>query len=134
MAIRLQIALPATTDILRRAREEVVTIAETDGAAKSVTDEVQLAVNEAVTNVLRHAYANGEGTLELGVGSNGHELTVVVRDWGKGFDPTHEGLGLRIIARCTKRYMIAASPGGGTEVVMTFDLRPGDEHPAGSQS
>jgi anti-sigma regulatory factor (Ser/Thr protein kinase) len=122
VALRLDVSLPARSSHLRRAREEVVRVAEAEGASAGVVDDVKLCVNEAVANAIRHAYRGEPGEVEIGVGANDDELTVVVRDWGRGFDPKHEGLGLRIIGRCTKRFLVAAVPDGGTELVMTFDL------------
>lgn len=122
MGIRLDVLLPASASSLRLARDEVVQIAEEEGADEALVNDIKLCVSEAFANAVRYAYRGGPGDIELGVGSNGRELTVVVRDWGRGFDPKREGLGLKIIARCTSRHLIASVPGGGTEVVMTFDL------------
>ena len=88
-------------------------------------NDVRLCVNEAVVNAMRHGYRGTLGDVEIGIGATREELTVVVRDWGRGYEQTREGLGLRIIGRCTKGYRIAGLPDGGTEVVMTFDLIDG---------
>jgi two-component sensor histidine kinase len=134
-ALRLAISLPARSKQLRRARRRVVTIAGEQGATQAVCEDVGLCVHEAVVNVIQHGYLQGEGRVEIGVGCDGNELMVVVRDWGRGFDgePPRDGLGLRIINRCTKQYAIAPAPDRGTEAVMLFDLTGTEDASAGSR-
>ena len=55
-----------------------------------VTDTLQLAVHEAYTNVVRHAYAgcaNGRIEIELTLERSSHRLTVDLYDTGQPFDP-----------------------------------------------
>ena len=52
---------------------------------------VQLSVDEACTNIIKHAYSNkGEGAIAIRciLSNNGEKLTVHIMDWGKPFDPT----------------------------------------------
>jgi anti-sigma regulatory factor (Ser/Thr protein kinase) len=48
---------------------------------------VQLATEEACSNVLVHAYAGKPGRLEVEVVEEPEGIQVVVRDWGTAFDP-----------------------------------------------
>src|SRR5688572_25206443 len=50
--------------------------------------EIELALTEALANVIEHAYkgANGEN-IELGVGIDGEVVRITVRDWGEYLDP-----------------------------------------------
>ena len=57
------------------------------GADSSIVDRVQLAMDEAVTNVIKHAYAGGSGKLRVSMKSEGDELIITLTDWGKPFDP-----------------------------------------------
>ena len=100
----------------------MVEVALAEGASAAVVADIKLCVNEAVANAIRHGYRGRQGEVEISVGANAKELTVVVRDWGRGFDAKHEGLGFRIIDRCTKRFLVSAAPDGGTEAVMVFAL------------
>ena len=51
--------------------------------------QLRLGIQEMVTNVVRHAYRDGEsGLLDLELGFEGGELVVVLRDRGMPFDPT----------------------------------------------
>lgn len=61
--------------------------------AGCITDEgllykVKMAVDEACTNVLEHAYEGEEGRLEVHAQCTPSRLNIEIRDWGKAFDPT----------------------------------------------
>ena len=48
----------------------------------------QLAVDEACTNIIEHAYeGEGRGSIELQCDTNAGELTIIIEDQGKPFDP-----------------------------------------------
>jgi len=49
--------------------------------------KVQLVIDEAATNVIKHAYSGGEGLLKLSVGLSNSDLIIVLKDKGKPFDP-----------------------------------------------
>jgi anti-sigma regulatory factor (Ser/Thr protein kinase) len=91
-----------------------------------VVEAVALAVTEAVTNVVKHAY--GPGALERGIwleGSVADELLeITVSDRGLGFrDSTCSGLGvgLSIIADMSAELTIDQGA-EGTELRMRFPL------------
>lgn len=48
---------------------------------------VQLAVDEASTNIIKYAYGEKEGLLKLVMELNGDELIITLINWGKPFDP-----------------------------------------------
>lgn len=48
---------------------------------------LELAVDEACTNVIMHAYNARGGQLEIKIDTAGDWVEVVIRDWGKAFDP-----------------------------------------------
>lgn len=53
--------------------------------------QVQLAVEEAVVNVMNYAYPEGRnGFVTIKVMSDGHELRIVIIDSGRAFDPTRK--------------------------------------------
>ena len=55
----------------------------------TVAGQVQLAVEEAVVNVMSYAYPEkGQGFVTIKAMSDGHELRLVVIDSGVAFDPT----------------------------------------------
>jgi serine/threonine-protein kinase RsbW len=49
---------------------------------------LQLAVDEACSNVVNHAYGGSGGLIEITIEPVGESLQVIVRDWGQAFDPS----------------------------------------------
>ena len=50
--------------------------------------EVQLAVDEACTNIIKYGYTDETGTIDIICCTRNGELVVVIKDEGKPFDPT----------------------------------------------
>lgn len=50
--------------------------------------QVQLAVDEASTNIIKYAYGEKEGLLKLVMELNADEMVITLINWGKPFDPT----------------------------------------------
>jgi anti-sigma regulatory factor (Ser/Thr protein kinase) len=126
------LTLPPIPDNVPVVRHALRGMLESCGLEASATADVLLAVTEACTNVVVHAYPDSaaEGrTMEIEADWQGdHELTVVVRDRGRGFSPRVDspglGLGLPVIAALTHRVELRETHGGGTEVAMDFVLSP----------
>lgn len=58
------------------------------GLAEREADDVELAVDEAVTNVIEHAYqGNPSGIIHITCALRKNEFVVEIRDDGKPFDP-----------------------------------------------
>ena len=52
------------------------------------TFQVQLAVNEACTNIIEYAYSgDSEKPIKILCSMSGNDLVIEIRDWGKPFDP-----------------------------------------------
>jgi serine/threonine-protein kinase RsbW/stage II sporulation protein AB (anti-sigma F factor) len=87
--------------------------------------DIRLAVSEAATNAVVHAYREAEGTLVLRARVDGRELIVIVSDTGVGLAPRHDspglGLGMPLMASVTSSFSVV-STGSGTEVRMRFSL------------
>ena len=52
------------------------------------TFHIQLAIEEASTNIIKYAYRESEGQLKIIMEINGNELIITLINWGKPFDPT----------------------------------------------
>jgi len=57
-------------------------------ADPATISRVQLAVDEASTNIIKYAYGEKEGLLKLIMELNHDELIITLINWGKPFDPT----------------------------------------------
>jgi anti-sigma regulatory factor (Ser/Thr protein kinase) len=58
------------------------------GAKEKSIAEVQLAVDEACSNIILYAYSGRKGIIKLALELVGDDLIVTIRDKGKPFDPT----------------------------------------------
>jgi anti-sigma regulatory factor (Ser/Thr protein kinase) len=117
-------AVPASVTELRWAARD---FALENGADEGLAGDVMLAVSEAVTNSIKHAYPDCEGEVELVASLAADKtLVVVVRDTGGGFGPTaSEGLGagLMLMGECADKLEVDEGAGGVT-VRMVFHLQP----------
>lgn len=112
-------------------RGAVADVARDLGASDEVLLQINLAVSEAATNAVQHAYRDrapaeaGYVRVVVRVGY-GDSLVVHVHDRGMGLAPRPDspglGLGLCLMAHECARFEIRRSPGGGTEVVLHFQL------------
>jgi anti-sigma regulatory factor (Ser/Thr protein kinase) len=109
-------------------RRELAAFAQRAGMDEDGVGAVRLAVSEAATNAVVHAYRDNQGGLEVRAHVDGGELIVVVRDTGAGLAPRPDspglGLGMPLMASVTSRFQIV-SQGQGTEVHMAFALPDG---------
>jgi serine/threonine-protein kinase RsbW/stage II sporulation protein AB (anti-sigma F factor) len=89
------------------------------------TGPIALAVSEALTNVVVHAYRETEaGDVRVVACDKPDRLVVVVRDYGGGMVPRADspglGLGLPLISTMTDALQIEAADGAGTLLRMHF--------------
>ena len=57
------------------------------GVDEENTYSIRLAVDEAVANIVEHAYGGAGGRLAIQCWSEGRDFYVQLRDWGKPFEP-----------------------------------------------
>ena len=89
------------------------------------TGPIALAVSEALTNVVVHAYRETDvGDVRVVACDKPDRLVVVVRDYGGGMLPRADspglGLGLPLISSMTDALQIEAADGAGTLLRMHF--------------
>jgi serine/threonine-protein kinase RsbW len=83
-----KLTFPGRFDSLVPISEFVRRAAEAAGLDERAVYAVQLAVDEASTNVIEHAYGGkGRGEIEISCCINSDGLTVTLRDHGLHFDP-----------------------------------------------
>lgn len=122
----LNTSYPAVSASVSRARRDVCELARRSGASPEELDAVRLAVSEAVTNVVRHAYRDDSGTVQLTAAAAGGELWVLVADDGDGMEVRTPypglGVGLALISQMADHVTIHHRGTGGVELRMRFDL------------
>jgi len=116
--------MPARAENVALVRHVIGSLAAALRLPEPMIEDVKLAVTEACTNVVRHAYSGSDGPLEVRVEPASECLTVVVTDHGRGIrpDPTSDGagLGLPLIAALTNQLEIEEGPPHGSRVRMSF--------------
>ena len=84
-----KITFDANFDNLDEIREFVGEVARQGGFSDKEIYSIQLAADEASSNIIEHAYAGvGNGKIEIDCNISETELKIVMRDHGKSFDPT----------------------------------------------
>src|SRR4051812_21347410 len=134
VAARAEWELPAEPASVALARGQVRRFAEEQGVGRDDVVDVMLAVTEAVTNAVLHAFVDrAPGTVWVVAATAADELTVTVTDDGRGMQPRADspglGLGLPTIGRLAAFVDLRQPAGGGTELSMTF-ATPGVRGPA----
>jgi len=117
---------PAVPASVPRARHELAEYALQAGVGADHLDRIQLAVSEAVTNAVRHAYPRTNGQVRITATALEEELWILVADEGCGHQApsTDPGLGwgLPLIAKACDYFVLAERSEGGTEARMRFDV------------
>lgn len=117
---------PAAAGSVIRARDAVARLAASAGLRHERLESIRLAVSEAVTNAIEHAYRGGDGVIEFAATIASGELQVVVADRGCGFQTPAKKPGLRwglpLMTYCSDDFLIAERRGGGTDVRMRFKM------------
>lgn len=106
------------------ARKAVETFAVGCGLTERASHDLGLCLNEALANVMRHAYGGRkDGPIVISAECDAAELTVRVRDWGNGVDPstvphqpynplTPGGVGLICLSELLDRMVYTPQPDG----------------------
>lgn len=126
--------IPASPEAVARLRTDVVKHARDLGVDREVCEALRLAVSEALTNIVVHAYVDREpGDMILEAWRDEHDqLAVLISDEGSGLVPRASspglGLGIGIMAQMADGFGISNREGApGTIVSLRFALgRPAD--------
>jgi anti-sigma regulatory factor (Ser/Thr protein kinase) len=121
-------AAEAITANVGEARRRLVAFASEMGADRELQARVALAVSEAATNVVMHAYPDaGLRPLRVAADFEDGDLEVVVADEGVGLRPGRSlglGAGLGIIAECADQFIVRERARTGVELWMRFHVKP----------
>ena len=126
-------ALAPNVHVMRRG---VVAFAARHGASRHAQSDIALAVSEALTNSVVHAFVRQPaGTMGLLAEAAADVLLIRITDDGSGMtsraDSPGMGVGLTLIARLASSVEFRAGPRGkGTELRLSFDV-PGMRQAAG---
>lgn len=107
--------------------------AESLQAGRAAIEDMVQAVDESVTNVIKHGYEGQPGTIDIEVGREGDDLVVRIRDYAPQFDPTTHpspdltlplerrpfgGLGIHLSRECTDAVVYRVAPDGANELTL----------------
>jgi serine/threonine-protein kinase RsbW len=125
----VRLTLPARPENVAVVRHVLGAFAEALHLPLDVVQDMRLAVTEACTNVVRHAYGVSEsGQLDVVIRPEGDVLEVLVTDDGRGIGPSPDtagpGLGLPLIAALADSLEIQHAPRAGSRLAMSFLCRP----------
>jgi serine/threonine-protein kinase RsbW len=129
----VQLTIPSDAKWLTVVRLAVSGVASRLGASFEEVDDIKVAVSEACTNAIDHAFPTeerGQGQICIQCHPGEEEFRIVVEDRGCGFDPAvaevvdetapekRGGLGLFLIQKLMDECEVVSYPGGGTRVTM----------------
>lgn len=122
--------IPSQTDNLELIREFVSRIATKAGLDSDDVNKIELAVDEACANVIKHAYKKDEKhPIDIAIEIDYNKFTVIVTDKGKGFD-------IKKIKTPDMREYLAEMRVGGLGIFLMrslmdevdFDVKPGGKN------
>ena len=125
----VRLTLPAQAENIALVRHVLGAFAEAQRLSPDVVEDMRLAVTEACTNVVRHAYDGDDpGPIEVLVRPDGDRIDVTVSDRGRGMgrspDIDGPGLGLPLIAALADSIELQEAPMRGNRLTMSFSCRP----------
>jgi serine/threonine-protein kinase RsbW len=130
----IRLTIPAKAEYITLGRLALTGLARLRPLPQDVLGDLKLALTEACTNSVRHAYANGEGVVEIRYELLPDRLVVEVADDGRGFDPgdleaegselSEGGLGIAIIRALADEFEIGGGPEGRGSKLRFVKLLP----------
>jgi serine/threonine-protein kinase RsbW len=127
----ITLTIPAKPEYITLGRLALTGIARVraEPMSQEVLGDLKLALTEACTNSVRHAYADGAGLVEIVYELHADRLVVEVADHGEGFEPpagtaglvaeeelAEGGLGIAIIEALSDEFEIREGDSGGSRL------------------
>jgi serine/threonine-protein kinase RsbW len=118
----VRLRIPAKAEYIALARLALTGLTDLAALSPEVVADLKLALTEAVSNSVRHAYDESGGFVEVAYELTGHSLAIEVLDDGAGFDPerppalegdelSEGGLGIAIIRTIADDFEIESEAG-----------------------
>jgi serine/threonine-protein kinase RsbW len=118
----VRLRIPARAEFIALARLALSGLAHIVDLSDELVADLKLALTEAVSNSVRHAYADGAGFVSIAYELSRHTLAIEVVDDGEGFDPerppslegeelTEGGLGIAIIKTIADEFELNSQAG-----------------------
>ena len=85
--LKEQLKVPARIEFLGELRDFVTKVGHRHGFSERVINAFKLSIDEAATNIIKHAYRDWEGSITIRAIVKKNSLTIVLVDQGKYFDP-----------------------------------------------
>lgn len=116
----MNLQLACEPELIAVARLACATFASQLGFGLDELEDIKLAVSEACTNVVQHAYENRIGqNFSIHCWVEHDAIVIEVRDWGRGFSANIEGrFGMKIIRAVMDDVKFFSEEGKGTVVRM----------------
>ena len=127
-AVAVRLCIPAKPEYISLGRLALTGLSRLRTFPDDALADLKLALTEACTNSVRHAYDGGEGVVEIVYELHPDRLVVEVTDSGEGFEhdvarPDEEadelvegGLGIAIIEALADELEISRRNGGGSRL------------------
>jgi serine/threonine-protein kinase RsbW len=123
----IRLTIPARPEYITLGRLALTAIAGVRPLSDETLHDLKLALTEACTNSVKHAYQDGIGSVDIVYELRGDRLAVEVGDAGSGFETREDavddegdlaegGLGIAIIRAVTDEVEIGKREGGGSRL------------------
>ena len=132
---KYKLKIPSITENLQMIREFVLKIAAKTGFNEETQEQIALAVDEACTNVIKHAHNHDAHRLmDIQIQTDAQKMKITITDKGRGFDITklkdpdvekfiresrHGGLGIYLIKTLMDEVDYEFNPGVKNQVQLT---------------
>jgi serine/threonine-protein kinase RsbW len=132
---KYKLKIPSITENLQLIREFIIKVAEKAGFDQERQEQIALAVDEACTNVIKHAHKfDARRLIDIQILVDAQKISITITDRGRGFnaaklkDPDlqkyaresrHGGLGIYLIKTLMDEVQFDFDPGVKNQVLLT---------------
>jgi anti-sigma regulatory factor (Ser/Thr protein kinase) len=131
----VRLTIPARAEYITLSRLALTGLSRLRPLSEETLADLKLAITEACSNSVRHAYPDNGGRVEISYKLTGDALEIEVCDEGEGFEPdgsrpqgddlSEGGLGIAIIRSIADELEIGPREGGGSRLRFVKNLSDG---------